>query len=60
MKTITKEKLEKYFKLTSKAFKEVKKNIFNISKNKIRIMISTLGNDAGILGAGWLALKGIS
>jgi glucokinase len=39
---------------------EVKQNVFNISKNKIRIMISTLGNDAGILGAGWLAIKGIS
>jgi len=39
---------------------EVKQNVFNISKNKIRIMISTLGNDAGILGAGWLAIKGVS
>ena len=40
--------------------REVKENVFNLSKNKIRIMISTLGNDAGILGAGWLAIKGIS
>ena len=39
---------------------EVKQNVFNISKNKIKIMISTLGNDAGILGAGWLAIRGIS
>jgi hypothetical protein len=39
---------------------EVKRNVFNISKNKIRIRISTLGNDAGILGAGWLAIKGVS
>ena len=39
---------------------EVKQNVFNICKNKIRIMISALGNDAGILGAGWLAIKGVS
>ncbi len=39
---------------------EVKKNVFDISKDKIEVLISKLGNDAGILGAGYLAMKGIS
>lgn len=36
---------------------QVRENVFEISKDKISIRISRLGNDAGILGAGYLAQK---
>jgi len=39
---------------------EVRKRVFSISKDKIRIIISKLGNDAGIFGAGYLAKRGVS
>lgn len=39
---------------------EVKKRVFSVSKEKIRIIISKLGNDAGIFGAGYLAKNGVS
>jgi glucokinase len=39
---------------------EVKKRVFSVSKEKIRIIISKLGNDAGIFGAGYLAKQNIS
>ena len=39
---------------------ETKKNVFSASKEKIRIIISKSGNDAGIFGAGYLAIKGNS
>jgi glucokinase len=39
---------------------EVRKRVFSISKDKIRIIISKLGNDAGIFGAGYLAKQNIS
>ena len=38
---------------------EVKKNIFSVSRDKIRIIFSKLGNDAGIFGAGYLAKQSI-
>lgn len=39
---------------------QVQENVFEISRDKISIRISRLGNDAGILGAGYLAWKGLS
>jgi len=36
---------------------EVKKNVFEISRNAISIVISKLGNDAGVYGAGYLAAQ---
>ena len=37
---------------------EVEKKVFNVSRDKIRITISKLGNDAGVFGAGYLAKQG--
>jgi len=36
---------------------QVRDNVFAVSRDKIKIRISKLGNDAGILGAGYLAQK---
>ena len=44
MKTITKEKLEKYFKLTSKALKEVKKNIIKGKERYAKEIINMVKN----------------
>lgn len=38
---------------------EIRKRVFTVSKDKIRILVSKLGNDAGIFGAGYLAKKSI-
>jgi len=38
---------------------EVQNLVFSMSKDKISIIISKLGNDAGVYGAGYLAIQGI-
>jgi len=38
---------------------EVQNRVFSLSKDKINIIISRLGNDAGVYGAGYLAMQGI-
>jgi len=35
--------------------KEIRDNVFSVSRNSIRVVASRLGNDAGIYGAGYLA-----
>jgi len=42
--TITKEKLEKYFKLTSKALKQVRKNIIKGKEKEAREIIEMVSN----------------
>jgi len=37
---------------------EVQNRVFSMSKDKISIIISRLGNDAGVYGAGFLAMQG--
>lgn len=39
---------------------EVAKRVFKIAKDKIMIVPSKLGNDAGVFGAGYLAQKGVT
>lgn len=44
MKTITKEKLEKYFKLTSTALEEVKKSVIKGKEKEAREIIEMVSN----------------
>ncbi|MEK6918087.1 MAG: DUF357 domain-containing protein [Nanoarchaeota archaeon] len=44
MKTITKQKLEKYFALTSKALEEVKKSIINRKEKEAKEIIDMVSN----------------
>lgn len=39
---------------------EVTKRVFEVSRERIRISVSQLGNDAGVYGAGYMALHGLS